>query len=178
MFVTLRCGVRWALATAAAIMAAGCATTAVQGERGFCGISFCLLSISADRVQVSSTTPEDFKLYRVTTEAGLFTIYEGNFPMRPGRRVRRISSNIRGAMAEIFRNGEVIEARIDRGIVDGFGSIGEPAPLPQYIVAYRNCTDEGDCGVAEFSRLIVPREGAVGCCRSGRYRRSPFSGAH
>jgi hypothetical protein len=141
----------------AASLLTGCAAQVAQRERGFCGESFCLSSVATDQVQVSSPV-EDFTLYRVSMGARTFVIYEGTQPMPPGRRVRSIRTNIRGARATLYRHDRASEVRIDRGVLRRrFLLLGEPTPPPQYIVATTACPSAGDCGIVGFSRLIVPR---------------------
>lgn len=127
-----------------------------SSERSFCGESFCLSSVDSDQVQVSSPV-EDFTLYRLSMGARTFVIYEGSQPMPPGRRVRGIRTNIRGARATVFRDEQVIEVRIDRGPLRRILRLEDPAPPPQYIVVTTACASAGDCGIVDFSRLIVPR---------------------
>lgn len=132
---------------------AGCQSPPLQPR--YCGDTFCLNSISADRV--TKTTPvDDFNIYKIHYNGREYFIYEGDNPQPPGRYLRSIRSSYPTNTVQMFRGDDMVEVRFDQGPRTRPFAIGEAAGA-QFLVAWTPCANDQECKIEEFARLIVAR---------------------
>jgi hypothetical protein len=121
----------------------------------FCGDSFCIRSVNRQDVAKSSPV-EDFNIYRVSYRDRVYQIYEGNNPRPPGRLLNVLALELPEYRVALYQDGDIIEARFDRGDVDRPFAIGENPPS-QFLVISTRCEDSGHCGIEQIARLIRPK---------------------